>query len=43
MGLIAGVLFLIGIGLVVAKRRTAGMLVLFVAGLFGWGVLMRSS
>lgn len=43
MGYIAGVLALVGAGLLMARKYRAGFVVWCFAGLFGWGTIMRSS
>lgn len=43
MGIICGVLAVVGTLLLVAKQYSAAAVVWFLAGLFGWGEIVRSS
>lgn len=43
MGYISGVLFLIGVGLFVAKKYRAAFVAMCFAGLFAWGTFMVKS
>jgi hypothetical protein len=43
MGYISGVLFLVGTGLIVAKKYRAAFVVMCFSGLFAWGTFMVKS
>jgi len=43
MGYLSGVLLLIGIALLVAKKPKQALVVLLFAGLFGWGTFLVKS